>query len=221
VPKEWTLENLMMKMCHLPNLRSLDFGMDSSFFLHIWRLPTIEAPLTYLRITISAIITITRVMLSEPLRHTLKQLHIKLNDLNRAPYLNISSAQLLARMEALHTFTFFKSFQWHFEEEWTYLDVLTSSRVMPVLRRINFSIVIDTDDLYQMNHSALFTDYRHIDVHYAFIVNDNRPHNELNKYVSSGRQFHPRKIASATFISETWPDNQPFTTPGQYYVSYH
>ncbi|CAF2577417.1 unnamed protein product [Rotaria sp. Silwood2] len=68
-----------------------------------------------------------------------------------------------------------------------------------------------------MNHSTLFTDYRHVDVHYAFIFDDNRSHSELSKFVPYGSQSHPREIASGTFISECWPDSQPFTTPGENY----
>ncbi len=85
---------------------------------------------------------------------------------------------------------------------------------------MNFSIVVNADDLNQMNHSALFTDYRHVDVHYAFIINDNRPYSEVSKYIPYGNQSHPQ-TASATFISNCWSDNQPFTTPGEQYVSYH
>ncbi|CAF1222618.1 unnamed protein product [Rotaria sordida] len=102
-------------------------------------------------------------------------------------------------------------------EEWTLLDMLTSSRVMPILRRMTFSIVINAVDLNHMNHSAIFTDYRHVDVHYAFIFDDNRSHSELSKFVPYGSQSHPREIASGTFISECWPDSQPFETPGEKY----
>ncbi|CAF3172646.1 unnamed protein product [Rotaria sp. Silwood2] len=61
----------------------------------------------------------------------------------------------------------------HSSEEWTFVDVLTTFNVMPVLRRMNFSIVIDVNDLDQMTQSPLFNDDRHIDVHYAFVIHDN------------------------------------------------
>ncbi|CAF3140209.1 unnamed protein product, partial [Rotaria sp. Silwood2] len=211
------LEDLMKKILRgLRALRSLDFGMESSFFLPFWSLEEIKTPLTYLRITTSAIIIIIHLMLTQPLRHTLQQFHVKLNDIHSDPYLDISAAKLLSRMEALHTFTFVKSFNWHFTKEWTFLDILTSS-VMPILRRVNFAIVINTDDLIRMNHSALFTDYRHVDVHYAFVINDDRLHGKLSKYVPCSSQSLPRQIASATFISECWPDNQLFITPSEQY----
>jgi len=101
------------------------------------------------------------------------------------------------------------------------MDLLTSSKIMPVLRRMNFSLVIDVDDLLEMKNSKLFTDSRHIDVHYAIITNDDCPHIELLNFLPYGSHFHPRQIASATFISDCWPDNQPFKTPGQIYVSFH
>jgi hypothetical protein len=119
----------------------------------------------------------------------------------------------------LHTFTFSKSFDWHFPEEWTFVDILTSSKVMPILQRMNFSIVIESNDVDHMNHSALFTDYRNVDIHYAFIINDNRLHSEISQYIPHGSQSHPREIGSATFISDCWPDDQLCKTPGQYYVS--
>ncbi|CAF1345840.1 unnamed protein product [Rotaria sordida] len=89
-------------------------------------------------------------------------------------------------------------------EEWTLVNLLTASKVMPVLRRMNFSIVIDINDLNKMNHSALFDDDRHIDVHYVFMISDNREHFEVNQYVPHGSLSHSRKIVSATFISECW-----------------
>ena len=92
---------------------------------------------------------------------------------------------------------------------------------MPLLKRMNFALVINVSDLVGMNNSALFKDSRHIDVHYAFIINDEHPHIELLNYVSHGSQSHPHQKASATFICGDWPDNQLFTTPNLFYVSFH
>ncbi|CAF2487096.1 unnamed protein product [Rotaria sp. Silwood2] len=202
---------------HLPALRSLDLGMEPSFFLHRWPFQTIQTPLINLTITLVGTRDLLLIMSTKPLAHTLQQLHITMSDisdnLNHRPH-NIN---LLPRMERLHTFTFVKSYDWHRAEEWTFLDSLTFSSIMPILRRINFSIVIDADDLIRMNRSALFTDIRHIDVHYAFMINDDRSHIELRKYLPFNNQSYSRPIASATFISGCWPDNQPFRTPGQSY----
>jgi len=159
-------------------------------------------------------------MSTKPLAYTLQQLHVKMSacdDINRSLHVK----DRLPRMEALHTFTFVKSFRSNSNEEWTLLNMLTASSVMPILRRINFSIVIARDDLDLMTNSALFTDYRHVDIHYALIIDDNRPHFELNEYVPRGSQSHPRQIASATFMSDYWPHDQPFTSHEQFYVSYH
>ncbi|CAF4741151.1 unnamed protein product, partial [Rotaria sp. Silwood2] len=120
-------------------------------------------------------------------------------------------------MKALHTLSFVKPFNWHSIGEWTFINLFTSSNIMPVLRRVNFSLVIDVNDLIQMRNSALFIDSRHIDIHYAFIVIDDRPHEELVNYVPCSSQSYSRQKASATFISDCWPDNQPFTTPGLNY----
>ncbi|CAF4110932.1 unnamed protein product, partial [Rotaria sordida] len=203
---------------HLSALRSLDLGMESSFFLHHWPFKTIQMPLIYLAITLNITGTLLDIMLTEPLSHTLEQLHIKLCD---GSYLinSLGAIRLLPRMKALHTFSFVKSYNWDSIVEWTFVNLLTSSNIMPVLRRMNFSLVISVDDLIRMRNSALFTDFRHIDVHYAFIINDDRPHIELLNYVPCGSQSHPRQIASATFISDCWPDNQPFRTPRQNYLT--
>lgn len=159
-------------------------------------------------------------MMTQPLSHTLQQLHITINNVASSPFFLLPDAHFWPRMEALHTFTFVTSFKWHFRNEWALVDTLTSSNVMPLLRRMNFCIVIHIDDLNQINHSALFADYRHIDVNYAFMITDNRQHIELRDYVPHGSQSHPHEIVSATFISEYWPDNQSFKTPGLRYVSY-
>ncbi|CAF1400667.1 unnamed protein product [Adineta steineri] len=203
---------------HMSALCSLDLGMGSSFFLHRWPFKTIQMPLTYLAITLSVTHTLLDIMSTEPLSHTLEQLHIKLCG---GPGLmeSLGAIRLLPQMKVLHTFSFVKSFNWHSFLEWTFVKILTSSNIMPVLRRINFSLVISVDDLIRMRNSALFTDFRHIDIHYAFIINDDCPHIELLNYVPRGSQSHSRQIASATFISDCWPDNQPFRTPGQFYFA--
>ncbi|CAF4315515.1 unnamed protein product [Rotaria sp. Silwood2] len=213
----WNLCEFVQKVLRrLSALRLLDLGMETSFFLHLWPLKTIPTHLIYLRITLTKTQDLLHIMSTTPLACTLQQLHIKMsvcNDINRS----LHAKDCLPRMEALHTFTFVNLFRSYCSEEWTLLNVLTTSSVMPILRRINFSIVIARDDLDRMTNSALFTDYRHVDIHYALIINDSRQHFELREYVPRGSQFHPRQIASATFISEYWPHDPPFTTPEQLY----
>ncbi|CAF2835867.1 unnamed protein product [Rotaria sp. Silwood2] len=210
----WNLCEFINKILNYPcALRSLDLGMESSFFLHHWPFKTIQIPLLYLAITLDTADVLLNIMSTEPLQHTLEQLHIKLVHKSCLQD-NLDAIHLLSEMKALHTLTFVKPFNWHSIGEWAFINLLTSSNIMPVLRRVNFSLVIDVNDLIQMRNSALFTDSRHIDVHYAFIVIDDRLHEELVNYVPCSSQSYSRQIASATFISDCWSDNQPFTTPG-------
>ena len=176
--------------------------------------------LNYLAITLDSTCTLLDIMSTEPLSHTLKELHIKLTDESDLEN-SLDKIHLLPEMKVLHTFSFVKSFDWQSDVEWIIVDLLTSSNIMPLLRRMNFTLVINVIDLVGMNNSALFTDFRHIDVHYAFIINDECSHIELLNYVQHGCRSHPREIASATFICGDWPDNQPFTTPSLFYVSFH
>ncbi|CAF4055709.1 unnamed protein product [Rotaria sordida] len=197
-------EFLERTVCRLPTLQSLDLGMETSFDLHGWPFKMIQAPLTYLKISLGRTHLLIDIFSTKPLSSTLQQLHIKISDFCGDMYFSLRDKDFLPRMESLHTFTFVKSLKWHSSEEWTLVNVLTASKVMPVLRRMNFSIVIDINDLNQMNHSALFDDDRHIDVHYVFMISDNREHFEVNQYVPHGSLSHSRKIVSATFISECW-----------------
>ena len=139
-------------------------------------------PLNYLAITLNSTCTLLDIMSTEPLSHTLQELHIKLA---AECYLenSLDKIHLLSEMKVLHIFSFVKSFNWHSAVEWTILDLLTSSNIMPLLKRMNFALVINVIDLVRIDNSALFRDFRHIDVHYAFIINDERPHIGLLNYV--------------------------------------
>jgi len=206
---------------HLCALRSLDFGIEKTIHLHHWPLRTIETHLTYLRITLITPFVLFNLMNTQPLSRTLQQLHITMSDVAGSPHPRFPNTNVWPRMEVLHTFTFIKSFEWYFNKEWFLLDILTCSDVMPMLRRMNFCIVIDINDLDRMHHSALFTDYRHVDVHYAFMINDNREHIQLIDYVRHCSQSHRRQIVSATFIGECWLNNQSYKIHDLYYVSFH
>ncbi|CAF2725237.1 unnamed protein product [Rotaria sp. Silwood2] len=209
----WNLLEFVTEVINnLVGLRSLNLGLESSFFLHRWPFKTIQTPLIYLSITLSTTCDLLNIMLTQPLTYTLQELHIKLSHMYNIIY-SLDRRHLLPRMESLHTFSFVKSFNWYSVIEWTFVNQLTSSSVMPILRRMNFSLVANGDDLVRMSKSALFTDNRRIDVHYALIINDDRSHTDLIKSVPHGNQYNLRQIASATFISDCWPDNQPFTTP--------
>ena len=203
----------------LSALRSLDFGIERTTHLHHWPSRTIETHLTYLRITLVTPFVLFNLMNTQPLSRTLQQLHITMSDVASSPHPRFPNTNVWPRMEVLHTFTFIKSFNWHFSKEWFLLDTLTCSNVMPLLRRINFCIVIDINDLDRMYHSPLFTDDRHVDTNYAYIINDNREHIQLIDYVRHTNQSHRRQIVSATFISKCRPNNHLFKAHNLHHVS--
>ena len=218
----WNLYEFMKNTFNrLSALRSLDFGTDKSNHLHHWPSSTIQTYLTYLRITLLTPFVLFKLMNAQQLSHTLQQLHITMSDVASSIHPRFPNTNLWPRMEVLQSFTFIKSFNWHFSKEWFLVDTLTSSDVMPILRRMNFCIVIDIIDLDRMHYSALFTDYRHVDVHYAFMINDNREHIQLINYVRHSNQSHRRQVVSATFISDCWSNNQSYKRNDLYYVSSH
>jgi len=126
---------------------------------------------------------------------------------------------LLPRMESLHTFTYIKSLKQYSNEKWTFVNILTSCNVMPILQRMKFSVGIDVNDLNEMIYSPLFNDDRHIDIHYVLMVNDNREDFKLNQYIPHGSLSHPRQIVSVTFISESWPIDPTIRDYDEIYVS--
>ncbi|CAF4675264.1 unnamed protein product, partial [Rotaria sp. Silwood2] len=217
----WNLYEFVSQVFHhLPRLRSVDFGMEQSFFVHTWHTKMSQHHLTYMRITLITLCDLLCLMLTQPLSRSLKQLHVCMGTAAIPSFRNVRVKDLWPRMEALRTFTFAKSFYWYFDEEWALIDRITSARVMPILERMNFAIVINNDDLDLMRHSALFNDYRNVAVHYAFIINDGESHMKLSECVPRGSQTHPRQIGSAAFVCECLPNNQLFQTSGESYVSF-
>ncbi|CAF2852935.1 unnamed protein product, partial [Rotaria sp. Silwood2] len=214
----WNLKEFVEKiLCYLPTLQSLDLGMETSFYLHKCPFQTISTPLIYLKISINRTLDVIDILSTKPLSHTLKQLHIKMPDF--CGYRSFSSfdKNTLPRIESLHTFIFAKSFKWHSSEKWSFVNVLTTCNVMPMLRPMNFSLFINVNNLYQMNNSLLFNDHCHINVHYAFIIHNNRQHCEFNQHVPRDSLSHRRQIANATFISEYWPADETFMSHKEIY----
>jgi hypothetical protein len=105
-------------------------------------------------------------------------------------------------------------------DECSLIDVLTSSTVMPVLQRAKMIIAIDVWDLNRIDRSALFDDHRRVDVQYAFILDNDRSHIDRSPRIPRGSRFHPRPVASATFIRRDLINNQPCAILGNRYVSY-
>jgi hypothetical protein len=100
----------------------------------------------------------------------------------------------------LHTFTLMQMFFSKRLIEWTLFEMLTSSKVMPVLRRANVSIFININDINHISSSRLFTDHRHVDVHFVFNLLHYPEYIKVTQYIPRGNRFHTREIVGATFI---------------------
>jgi hypothetical protein len=184
---------------HLPRLRSLDLGFHTGQFNLDWKIAPVQIPLTYLRITVHTRIELLRIMATEPLCYTLRQLHVKTRDIGIQRSFQLSDVDASLSMPSLQTFTFMKPLYYENTEEWAFLDMLTSSQVMPVLKRIHLIVAITISDLDRIDQSMIFDDDRHVDVDYAMLLNDNQCHTELSKRVPRGSRSHPRSIATATY----------------------
>ncbi|CAF4405730.1 unnamed protein product, partial [Rotaria sp. Silwood2] len=205
---EALIENFIL--IHLPALRSLDLGMN--YYGTRWFFTTAIVSLTYLRIVVSTMDMLVRLMSTPPLSTTLHQLHVKVgnSDFNtRSP---ISTSPLSIRMVSLHTFTLVQTFFSMLTIEWVFFEMLTSSNVMPVLRRANVSIFIDISDLNCISSSSLFTDHRHVDVHFAFSLINCPRYVEVTQYIPRGNRFRPREIVGATFVVNYWCDRSEWET---------
>src|SRR5438105_792562 len=100
----WNLFEFTAKVLHrLPVLRSLDFGMESSFYIHKWPFKIIPISLVYLKITIVSTLDLLNIMSTKPLSQTLQELHIKLSGRCCLIYNSVNiMREVLPRMEALH-----------------------------------------------------------------------------------------------------------------------
>jgi hypothetical protein len=213
------VKNILLR--HLPALRSLDLGFHSSHFILVWNIAYVQAPLTYLRITLLNVSTLLDIMATRSLSTTLRQLHVKICDVGVDRTFRVSDINISFSMSSLRTFTFVKPLLNQFDNEWRFVDALTSYQVMPMLQRANIIVAITVADLDQINQSMLFNDDRLVDVHYAFILNDNLSHIDLNKRIPCGSRSHPRLIASATFVKGARTDYLPDFSPDAYYVSHY
>ncbi|CAF4136264.1 unnamed protein product [Rotaria magnacalcarata] len=190
----------------LPALQSLDLGMNN--YGTCWPFTTTVVPLTYLRIDLPCIDTLVRFISTPPLCDTLRQLHVHLGNANFA----ISTFNLSIQMIHLHTFTFAQTFFSELTTKWSIFEMLTSSNVMPVLRRLNMSLFINMNDLNHIGSSPLFTDTRHIDVHFAFNLINCPQYIEMTQYIPRGSRFHPREIIGVTFVVKHWSSRSEWRT---------
>ncbi|CAF4986197.1 unnamed protein product [Rotaria sp. Silwood1] len=198
---EALIENFIF--IHLPALRSLDVGMN--YYGTRWFFTTAIVSLTYLRIVVSTMDMLVRLMSTTPLSTTLHQLHVKVGNSNFNTRLPLPTS-LSIRMVSLHIFTLVQTFFSMLTIEWVFFEMLTSSNVMPVLRRANMSIFIDINDINCISSSSLFTDHRHVDVHFAFSLINCPRYVEVTQYIPRGNRFRPREIVGATFVVNYWRD---------------
>ena len=159
-------------------------------------------------------------MVTRPLSTTLRHLHVRIHDGGRDVFFRVSKMKIAFCMSSLRTFTFVKSLYERFPDEWTFIDALTSSTVMPVLQRTKFIISLALSDLNRIGRSALFNDHRRVDVQYAFILNDDLSHTDLDQQIPRGSRYHPRPVVSATFVRTTWDEQKPYALPDKHYVSF-
>jgi hypothetical protein len=160
--------------------------------------------------------TLIRLILTTPLSDTLRQLLVRISD-SCSP---LSISNLSIRMINLHTFTLVQTFSSMLTIEWTIFEMLTSSNVMPVLRHANVSICININDLNRISSSPLFTDYRHVDVHFAINLINCSQYINVTQYIPRGNRFHPREIASVIFLVKYVSDRLEWLTDGDPFVSY-
>ena len=160
-------------------------------------------------------------MKTRPLFATLRYLLVKLRNLGTDQRNLAAEIKALPPMTSLIAFTFVKSLYRQFLDEWSIIDTLTSSTVMPVLQRTKLIATIDASDLNMIKHSALFNDHRLVDVQYAFIVNDDRPHTDFDNRLPQGSRSHRRPIASVSFVRSTTIYGPRHEVPGNFFVSYH
>jgi hypothetical protein len=205
-------------LIHLPALRSLDLGMN--YYGTSWPITTAVAPLTYLRLPLLNMDILLRLISTEPLFDTLRQLHITIGDSDSNTHCPVSMSNLSIRMINLHTFSLVQTFFSMLTIEWTVFEILTSSKVMPVLRRANVSLFINTNDLNCIRSSPIFTDHRHVDVHFVFNLLNCPQYIKVTPYIPRGNHFHPREIVGATFVVNSWSDRSEWLTDGDPFVSY-
>ncbi|CAF2213932.1 unnamed protein product [Rotaria magnacalcarata] len=180
---------------HLNALCSLDLGQDTGFGLTNWYITTIQCPLNYLRVSMTHIPHLCHVMSRETLSTTLEQLHVTMRSQHVRRKNSLPKGLVLSKMINLHTFTLVQSIFYRSSRiEWSTIESLTASNVMPALRRMDLAIFITVDDLDCINRSSLFMDDRRIDIQFAFIIDDTSRGNQLSHYVPHGSRFHPRQI---------------------------
>ncbi len=205
-------------LIRLPALRSLDLGIE--YYGTSWPITTAIVPLTYLRLFLPRMNSLLRLLSTPPLSDTLKQLHVKVGNSHFDTHSPVLKSDLSIQMVNLHTFTLVQGFFSALTIEWTVFEILTSPKVMPVLRRANVSIFLNINDLNRIGSSSLFTDHRHVDVHFAFHLINYPQYSQVTQYIPRGHFFHPREIVGATLLVNHWTSKSKWLTSSDPFVSH-
>jgi hypothetical protein len=192
------VKNIILRQ--LPALRSLDLGTNRYNRMLHWRINSILVPLTYIRIVLNNPYDLLRLMLTRPLSETLRHLHVKLTDLSDNFNFCLPNKDQFILMSQLHTFTFVKSFLWKLKNELTFVDMLTGVNVMPMLRRVNLAITLNSDELNHIKQCSIFNDYRSVDVHFALCFDDSYQNIKLKNLIPHGSISHPREVVGSVFM---------------------
>ncbi|CAF3473121.1 unnamed protein product [Rotaria sp. Silwood2] len=202
----------------LPVLRLLDLGTNALVYsLRNWHVTSVSISLTYLRISLDSLNDVLRILSTRSLSDTLEQLHLSVEA--QASYPSLDSLTPLCMMH-LHTFTFATPLCSHYHnEKWSFVEEITSSTIMPVLRWINLAMILSIDHLIHLNQMSLFVDDRHVDVHFAFSVNDRAKHAQLSEYIPHDARFHKRQVVGVTFINNVQFENLEIVPIDLAYVS--
>lgn len=211
------LKNVLL--VYLPSLRHLDLGVD--YHLIAWPSTNAIVPLTYIRANLQDLEMLVELMSTSPLSGTLQQLHVKVHYSFHSSSFPESIRNLSIEMINLHTLTVVQDFFCEFTVGWTSFEILTSSKVMPVLRRANIALVMNINDFSSISSAPLFIDHRRVDVNFAFNFINCPRYDEMTQFVPRGSRFHPREIVGATFVVNGWRDRSEWLPDGDPYVRFY
>ena len=149
---ETFIKNILL--IQLPALRHLDLGMN--YRGGDWPSITAVVPLIYMRLVLQNIEILVKLMSTSPLSNTLRHLHVQVHHCLYSSSFPASISALSIEMVHLHTFTLIQTFFSRFSIDWAHLELLTSSKVMPALRRANIALFINMNDFCHSFSTALY-----------------------------------------------------------------
>ena len=203
----------------LPALRHLDLGMN--YGGGDWPSTTMIVPLVYMRLVLQNLEILVKLMSTSPLSDTLRQLHVQVHHCIYSSSFPASISALSVEMINLHTLTLIQYFFSKFSIEWTHFELLTSSKVMPALRRANIALLMSINDLSRIRSAPIFIDHRRVEVNFAFSVINCPQYDQMTQFIPCGGRFHTREIVGVTFVVNKWIDRSKWSTNIDPYVSSH